>query len=130
MAIRLLTVSNKVSPLLTEEDELLKLTMSADNLFSASSKDRRVRVEFSKKALAMVISRREGTRFIGRLITSLNSEDVLKINRISSTVRSLIPARCSTLNPDDIIITNYEFQITNFLSGSSPVFIFDLKHQI
>ena len=49
-----------------------KLITSAEILFSASSKERRVLVLFSKNRLAMVISRREGTFLIGRLITSLN----------------------------------------------------------
>ena len=44
----------------------------AESLFSASSKLNLVRVEFSKNRLAMVISRNEGTFFIGLLITSLN----------------------------------------------------------
>ena len=76
----LLTVSIRVSPFLTELLEALKLTMSAESRFSANSKDKRVRVEFSKNKLAMVISRREGTFFIGRLITSLKLSAILKIN--------------------------------------------------
>src|SRR6185437_6810136 len=103
MAMRLLMVSSSVSPLLTDEEELLKLIISAESLFSASSKDKRVRVEFSKKALAMVRSRRDGTFFIGWFICSLNRTAVDKINRISSTVKSLIPIRCLTLNPVSIV---------------------------
>ena len=56
-----LTVSISVSPLETDEPELEKLTTSADSLFSANSNDRRVLVLFSKKILAMVMSRSEGT---------------------------------------------------------------------
>ena len=41
--------------------------------FSASSNERRVRVEFSKNKLATVKSRREGTFLMGRFNTSLNS---------------------------------------------------------
>jgi len=67
----LLTVSISVSPLLTEDEDAAKLTISAESLFSASSKDRRVRVEFSKKTLAIVISRKEGTFLIGLFNTSL-----------------------------------------------------------
>lgn len=50
-----------VSPFFTEELEAEKLTVSADNLRSASSKETLVRVEFSKNKFAMVMSRREGT---------------------------------------------------------------------
>src|SRR5690606_22105402 len=67
----LLTVSIRVSPFLTEDCAEEKLRTSADNRFSASSKDNLVLVEFSKKRLAMVISRSEGTFFMGLLITSL-----------------------------------------------------------
>src|SRR5690625_1172052 len=67
----LFTVSIKVSPLFTEEEEAAKLMVSALNLFSASSKESFVRVLLSKKILAIVISRKEGTFLIGRLITSL-----------------------------------------------------------
>jgi len=72
MARMLLTVSNNVSPFLTELPEAEKLTTSAESLFSANSNDKRVRVEFSKKTLAIVTSRKDGTFFIGRLMTSLN----------------------------------------------------------
>src|SRR5690554_1361989 len=68
----LFTVSIKVSPLATDEPDDEKLITSAESLFSASSKDNFVRVLFSKNRLAMVISLKEGTFFIGLLITSLN----------------------------------------------------------
>ena len=67
----LFTVSIRVSPFLTEDWEAEKLMISAESLFSASSKDKRVRVLFSKKILAMVMSLREGTFFMERLMTSL-----------------------------------------------------------
>src|SRR5690625_4870079 len=67
----LFTVSTNVSPLFTEDEAAEKLTVSAESLFSASSKDKRVRVLSSKNRLAMVISLRLGTFLIGRLITSL-----------------------------------------------------------
>jgi hypothetical protein len=67
----LLAVSTKVSPLLTLEEDAEKLIMSADNLFSASSKDNLVLVLFSKKRLAIVISLKVGTFLIGRLMISL-----------------------------------------------------------
>ena len=80
MAKILFTVSSRVSPFFTELPEAEKLMVSAESLFSANSKDKRVRVEFSKKILAMVTSRREGTFLIGLFRTSLNSLAVLTIN--------------------------------------------------
>jgi hypothetical protein len=43
----LLTVSNNVSPFAADDVEAAKLIVSALNLFSASSKENLVRVEFS-----------------------------------------------------------------------------------
>src|SRR5690625_613132 len=67
----LFTVSISVSPLFTDEEDAEKFIVSAESRFSANSKDKRVRVLSSKNKLAMVISLRLGTFFIGRLITSL-----------------------------------------------------------
>src|SRR5690606_31756607 len=89
----LLTVSISVSPFLTDELAAEKLTVSADNRFSANSKESLVLVEFSKNKLAIVISRSEGTFLIGRLITCLKASAVLKINSISFAVKSLIPIK-------------------------------------
>ena len=75
----LLTVSISVSPLLTEDEDDEKFITSAESLFSASSNDSRVRVEFSKNKLAIVTSLREGTFLIGRLITFLKLSAVEKI---------------------------------------------------
>ena len=66
-----LTVSSRVSPFFTLLEEAEKLSVSAERRFSANSKEIRVRVEFSKNRLAMVMSRREGTFLMGRLMTSL-----------------------------------------------------------
>jgi hypothetical protein len=98
MARMLLTVSSSVSPFLTELEEEEKLMTSAERRFWASSNERRVRVEFSKKTLAMVTSRSEGTFLIGRLSTSLNVSAVCRINWMSALVRFLIPSRCFTLS--------------------------------
>ena len=78
MAKILLTVSISVSPFLTDDDAAEKLSVSAERRFSANSKDNLVRVEFSKNKFAIVISRKDGTFRIGRLITSLklSAEDV------------------------------------------------------
>ena len=78
----LATVNQKVSELEYEaiaREEAEKFTTSADNLFSASSNESLVRVEFSKKILAIVMSLREGTFLMGRLITSLKLSAVWKI---------------------------------------------------
>jgi hypothetical protein len=80
MAKMLFTVSMRVSPLLTDEELAAKLMVSADKRFSANSKDSLVRVEFSKKILAMVMSRSEGTFLIGRCNTSLKLSAVSKIS--------------------------------------------------
>ena len=68
----LLTVSSKDSPFETEEPEAAKLMVSAESLFSASSNEILVRVEFSKNKLTIVTSRSVGTFFMGRRNTSLN----------------------------------------------------------
>ena len=91
-------MSIKVSPFFKDDMEEAKFITSADNLFCASSKDNLVRVLFSKKRLAMVMSRNEGTFLIGRLITSLNWVAVSKISWISASVRYLMPNKCFTLN--------------------------------
>src|SRR5690606_18069030 len=67
----LFTVSISVSPFLTEDCAAEKLMTSADKRFCANSKESLVLVLFSKKILAMVISRNEGTFLIGLLMTSL-----------------------------------------------------------
>jgi hypothetical protein len=90
----LFTVSSNVSPFLTELFDAEKLITSADKRFWASSKESRVRVEFSKNTLAMVTSRNEGTFFMGRFITALKLSVVSKIRSMSSRVMSLIPSKC------------------------------------
>ena len=80
MAKILFTVSIKVSPFLTDEEDAEKLTTSALKRFCANSKDKRVRVEFSKNKLATVKSLKEGTFLIGRFNTSLKLVAVSKIN--------------------------------------------------
>lgn len=54
MASIVLIVSASDSPLFRLELAAAKFNVSADSLFAASSKDRRVRVEFSKKASTTV----------------------------------------------------------------------------
>src|SRR5690554_1657664 len=120
MAKILLTVSIKVSPLLTEEEEAEKLMVSAERRFSANSKESRVRVEFSKNTLAMVISRREGTFLIGRFKTSLKLSAVSKISWISCSLRSLIPSKCLVLSCADFAMLLY----LSLFNESNALFIF------
>ncbi len=70
-----------------------KFTVSALSRRSASSKETRVRVLLSKNKFATVISRREGTFLIGRLMTSLKLSAVSKMSRMSSSVMFLMPIR-------------------------------------
>src|SRR5712671_5694703 len=90
----LLTVSSNVSPFETDDAEAEKLIVSAESLFSASSKEILVRVEFSKKRFTIVTSRNDGTFLTGLCKTSLNCSAVCRKSDISSLVRSLIPRRC------------------------------------
>ena len=73
------TVSSSVSPLEMELPEEVKLIRSALSRFSASSKEMRVRVLFSKKRLTMVVPRSEGTFFTGRSSSSRNDFAVSRI---------------------------------------------------
>src|SRR6185503_18968324 len=116
MARILFTVSISVSPLLTEEDEAAKLMVSADRRRSASSKDKRVRVEFSKNILAMVTSRSEGTFLIGRFKTVLKPSAVSNIRLISLGFKSLIPSKCLVLSPAIFLfrISDIRFRIYYF----------------
>ena len=61
----LFTVSIRVSPFLTLDDEDEKLIISAPKRFSANSKDTRVLVEFSKNKFAIVMSRKAGVFLTG-----------------------------------------------------------------
>ena len=62
-------VSRIVSPFAVEEPETDQLTTSAESIFSASSNETRVRVEFSKKRFTHILPRRAGTFFTGLSIT-------------------------------------------------------------
>src|SRR5882757_5719470 len=116
MARMLLTVSISVSPLLTDDDDAAKFTTSADKRFSASSNDKRVRVEFSKNILAIVTSRREGTFFMGRFNTVLKLSAVSNISWISAGFKSLIPKRC--------LVLNAIFYISDFERSISDLFFY------
>ncbi len=97
-----LSVSSKVSPFWTLELELEKFTMSAESLFSASSKLVRVRVLFSKNRFTIVSPRRDGTFFTGRSRSSRNSTAVSRIARISLSPTPSSPKRCRIARDDFI----------------------------
>ena len=86
MAKILLTVSIKVSPFLREDEAAEKLTMSADKRFSANSKERRVRVEFSKNNLLILTSTAKDLKnFDKSLINSLLEQAEKKLQDNNST---------------------------------------------
>ena len=91
-------VSASDSPLTTDDVEPPMLKLSAESLFSASSKELLVRVEGSKNKLTMVRPRNAGTFLIERLLTSSNEAAVSKICEISSAVKLLVSIKCLTDN--------------------------------
>ena len=91
MAEMLRAVSARVSPLVVLLVEALMLKVSALIRLAATSKERRVRVEGSKKRLMMVWPRRVGTFLMGRSEISLNESAVLRIWVISSLESCSIP---------------------------------------
>ena len=94
MTRMLFMVSNKLSPFITELSDEEKFIISAESLFSASSKDNFVLVLFSKKIFAIVKCLNDGTFLMGLDRTSLNILAVSKINSISSIDKSFIPSKC------------------------------------
>src|SRR5919112_3992228 len=93
MASRFLAVSTSVSPLLTEDPAAATFTVSADSLFSANSKDMRVRVEASKKRLTIVLPRSAGTFLMARSLTSLNGSAVSRMSWICPELSGSRPTR-------------------------------------
>ncbi len=93
MASRLRAVSRSVSPLAVEEPAVVKVSVSAERRFSASSKERRVRVDDSKNRLATVTPRSVGTRGMRRPSTSRMVRAVLRMCCNSSRVRPARPSR-------------------------------------
>ncbi len=80
-------MSNRVSPLLVELVDTLRLITSADRRWAASSKVVRVRVEFSKNTLHTVLPRSSGTFFTARAPTSRKESAVSRISVSSSRGR-------------------------------------------
>lgn len=94
MASRFRIVSLKLSPFAALLVFMLKLIISALNLFAASSKELRVRVLGSKNRLMMVFPLRVGTFLTSRVDTSKKDSAVLRTVVISEEVRFCIPRRC------------------------------------
>ncbi len=84
MAKRFFIVSLKVSPLDKLLDDAEKLIESADNLFSARSKDILVLVEFSKNKFTIVLPLSVGTFLTGLSNTSRKEKAVSRMIEISS----------------------------------------------
>ena len=96
-----LAVSMRVSPLVVLLVDGLILKVSALIRLAAISKDKRVRVEGSKKRLMMVRPRSVGTFLMGRAEISLKESAVLRIYAISSVESCSIPriCRCEKVEP-------------------------------
>ena len=94
IASRLRAVSSRLSPFTTLEAEGEKLSVSADNRFSAISKEERVRVEGSMKKFTTVLPRSVGTFLMARVDTSAKARAVSRMRVISSAVSPWIPSRC------------------------------------
>ena len=93
------TVSRMLSPLLSDEVPALNATVSAERRRAAVSNDMRVRVEFSKKAVATVRPRRAGTFGMGRRPISANVSVRSRISSRSERDMPSIPRRCRPMPP-------------------------------
>ncbi len=94
IASRLVAVSMRVSPLVVEDADAVKLMPSADRRLAAISNEVRVRVEASRKRLMTVLPRRVGTFLIGRSAISRKRSPRSRRVLISSAVRCSMPSRC------------------------------------
>src|SRR5262249_7141643 len=93
IAWRLRAVSSSDSPFSTELPLAAKLRESAESHFSAVSKEKRVRVEASKKRLTTIRPRNAGTFLMGRRPMALIDSAVSSRSVISSGVSGSIPRR-------------------------------------
>ena len=93
MASMLRAVSTRVSPFDTDDRLAPMLTVSADSLFSANSKETRVRVDGSKKRLTIVLPRSTGTLRMRRSEISLNGSAVSRMVTICSRLSGSRPTR-------------------------------------
>ena len=107
MACIFCTVSLSPSPLLTLEALAEKLVTSADNLFSASSNEIRVRVEFSKKRFTIFLPVSEGTFLMGRSKTSRKVKPVSISFWISLAGVCSKPIKCLFLRAPTYSLSSY-----------------------
>ena len=94
MAMIVWAVSFRDSPLETLEPLAEKLMTSALRRLAAASKDRRVRVESSKKRLTTVLPRRVGSFLTAWRWVAAMASAVSRTMTASSWVRSLALSRC------------------------------------
>ena len=93
IAWRLRAVSRSDSPFSTELPLAAKFKESADSHFSAVSKEKRVRVDASKKRLTTIRPRSAGTFLIARSPIDRIDSAVSRMSEISSGARVSIPRR-------------------------------------
>src|SRR5262245_53563530 len=93
IAWRLRAVSRRDSPFSTELPLAAKESASAESHFSAVSKEKRVRVEDSKKRLTTIRPRSAGTFLICLSPIGRMDSAVSRINAISPAERSSVPSR-------------------------------------
>jgi len=93
MASMVCTVSRTDSPFFTDDEPTEKFMVSAESRLAAASKDRRVRVDSSKKSDAMVRARNAGTLGTARSLTSTNESVTPITSLIPSTPRSATERR-------------------------------------
>ena len=88
------TVSRSDSPFLTEELATASERTSADSRLAAVSKERRVRVDSSKKRVATTLPRRVGTLGTERRSTSAKDSATRRTSAMPSSPRSATDRRC------------------------------------
>src|SRR6266540_4600824 len=93
IACRLRAVSSSDSPFSTELPFAAKESASAESHFSAVSKEKRVRVEASKKRFTTMRPRSAGTFLISRSPMGRMDSAVSKMSAISPAERSSVPSR-------------------------------------
>src|SRR6266508_2934862 len=93
IACRLRAVSSRDSPFSTELPFAAKESASAESHFSAVSKEKRVRVEASKKRFTTMRPRSAGTFLISRSPMGRMDSAVSKMSAISPAERSSVPSR-------------------------------------
>ena len=93
MASTVSTVSRRLSPFLTDELATASESTSADSRLAAVSKERRVRVDSSKKSVATTLPRRVGTLGTERRSTSAKASATRSTSAMPSRPRSATESR-------------------------------------